>query len=85
MTHKTKYSELPSGACFQRGKRKGVRKKLPDGRVVSISARGKVTTRAMKGDPKVNIVSCPLKFLGTGLRRVPDAVIEIGRKELRRR
>ncbi len=75
---KTKFSELPAGACFQKGKRGGVRKKLPDGRVVSVSSKGKVTTRAMKGDPNVSIVSCPLKFLGTGLRKVPDAVIEIG-------
>jgi hypothetical protein len=75
---KMRFSEMPAGSCFQNGKRGGIRKKLPDGRVVTVSGSGKVKTRGMKGDPEVDAVSCPLKFLGTGLRKNPDVVVEIG-------
>lgn len=82
---KTKYSDLPVGACFHRGKRGAVRKKLQDGKAVSVSNKGRVRTQAVKGDPNVNMVSCPLKFLGAGLRKVPGVVIEIGNTRRRRK
>jgi len=75
---KMRFSELAPGSCFTRGSRGGVRKKLPDGRVVGVSDVGKPRTRGMKGDPEVNDVSCPLNLLGVGLRKNPAAVIEIG-------
>jgi hypothetical protein len=84
---KMKFSEILSGSCFQRGKRGGIRKKLPDGRVATVSKTGKAKMRALKGDPEVETVSCPLNLLGVGLRKNPDAVIEIGssRRRLHRR
>ncbi len=78
-------SELAPGSCFQRGKRGGVRKKLEDGRVLTISRKGKKRVRALKGDPPIEAVSCPLKFLGAGLRRAPSSIIEIGSREMQRR
>ena len=82
---KMKLSELTAGSCFQRGKKGGVRKKLPDGRVLTISAKGKKRIRAVKGDPTIDSVSCPLDFLGEGLRKTPDSVVEIGSRESQRR
>ena len=71
-----KLSEIPDGSCFtQRGR---VKKKLPDGRVVMVNADGKKRTRTPKGDPTVQIASCPLYLLGVGLRKAPGMIIEIG-------
>ena len=78
-------SELSPGACFQRGNRGGVRKKLEDGRVLTIPRKGKKRVRALKGDPSIEAVSCPLKFLGAGLRKAPGSIIEIGSREMQRR
>jgi hypothetical protein len=76
---KTKFSALESGKCFSRGRRGGVWKKLPDGRMISVSKKtGKTLTRVVKKDPNITTVSCPLNLLGTGLSRVPDTLIEIG-------
>ena len=69
-------SDLPAGSCFKQGSR--LKKKLPDGRVVTVSASGKVRTRQPKGDPVIQTSSCPLQFLGVGLRKHPDMMIEIG-------
>jgi hypothetical protein len=55
-----------------------MQKKLPDGRAVSVTPKGRVRTREVKGDPEVSTASCSLKLLGAGLRH-PEAVIEIGR------
>lgn len=82
---KMKLSELMPGSCFKRGKRGGVRKKMPDGRALSISAKGKKRMRAVKGDPSVENVACPLAFLGEGLRKTPEVVVEIGSREMQRR
>ena len=82
---KMPFSELSPGSCFQRGKRGGVRKKLENGRVLAISNKGKKRVRALKGDPSIEVVSCPLKFLGAGLRKAPGSIIEIGSREMQRR
>ena len=83
---KMRFGELLAGSCFQRGKRGGVRKKLPDGRVLTISKNGKKRVRALKGDPVIDAVSCPLSFLGAGLgRKAPGSIIEIGSREAQRR
>lgn len=73
---KTRFSELSVGSCFMQGKR--FKKKASDGRVITISAAGRVRTKNQKGDPEVQPSSCPLKFIGVGLRRTPDTIIEVG-------
>lgn len=83
-----KFSELTAGSCFRRGKKGGVRKKLPDGRVLTISEKNgkkKKRVRALKGDPSIESAECPLDFLGEGLRKSPASVIEIGSREMQRR
>ncbi len=82
---KMNFSELSAGSCFQRGKRGGVRKKLEDGRALTISRKGKKRIRPVKGDPAIDSVSCPLTFLGEGLRKAPGSIIEIGSREMQRR
>ena len=85
---KMKLSELAPGSCFRRGKRSGVRKKLPDGRVLTISEKNgkkKKRIRAIKGDPAIESAECPLDFLGEGLRKTPDSIVEIGSREMQRR
>lgn len=73
---KVRLSEVPVGSCFQHGK--GTKKKIGDGKTASVGLGGRVKTRAIKGDPEVEPVACPLKYLGVGLRRHPEGVIEIG-------
>jgi hypothetical protein len=73
---KVRISNLPDNACFrQRGR---VKKKLVEGRAASIRANGRVNIRKLKGDPEVEHVPCPLRYLGVGLRRHPEQVVEIG-------
>lgn len=69
-------SQIPVGNCFLQGKKE--RKKVGDGKVASIGGKGRVSTRGVKGDPEVEQTPCSLRFLGVGLRRHPDAVVEIG-------
>ncbi len=69
-------SEIADNGCYRH--RRKIRKKLADGRSASISPKGKVSLRTLKGDPEVVPVPCPLKYLGVGLRRHPDTVVEIG-------
>lgn len=74
---KLRFSQLAPGTCFRRGKKGLEQKKLPDGRAVSVSPKGRVSTRAVKGDPEVSTVACSLKLIGTGLRH-PETMVEIG-------
>jgi hypothetical protein len=76
---KQRLSEVSVGSCYV-GKSKKVAKKIEDGRTASfIGSSGRVSMRAIKGDPDVDLLeACPLKFLGVGLRRHPDMVVEIG-------
>lgn len=86
---KTRFSELAMGTCFLTKRSKAVKKKLEGVRVLTIGAKGRVRTRDQKGDPEVRLISCPLRFIGTGLRKNPEAVVEIGdgrpRKRVERR
>lgn len=76
---KLRLSEVPVGSCYTAGKSKKVLKKIEDGRAASIGLGGRVSMRATKGDPDVDLIeACPLKYLGVGLRRHPDVVVEIG-------
>ena len=75
---KIRLSEVWAGSCFF-GKKDKIFKKLEDGKTVTISGAGRVSTKKIKGDPEVETMdACPLKFLGVGLRRHPDLVVEIG-------
>lgn len=69
-------SELSPGTCFKQGKT--TKKKLPDGRVVSVNAKGKVRIVTPKTDPVVTSVSCDLTMIGLGLRKHPELMIEMG-------
>jgi hypothetical protein len=73
---KKRLSELLPGSCFKQGRT--LKKKLPDGRVVSVSPKGKVRFAVPKGDPVVSSVSCDLKMLGLGLRKHPELMVEMG-------
>jgi len=76
---KIQLSGVPVGSCYLHGKKSEIRKKLEDGRSASINGRGKVRYGKPKGDPEVEMIeACPLRYLGVGLRRHPDAVVEIG-------
>lgn len=57
---------------------KRMKKKASDGRVITISATGRVRTKNQKGDPKVQPSSCELKFIGVGMKRHPDMIVEVG-------
>lgn len=75
---KIRLSEVPVGSCFL-GKKDKIFKRLEDGKAASINPAGRVSTKKTSGDPEVEMIeACPLKFLGVGLRRHPDLVVEIG-------
>lgn len=81
---KIRLSEVPVGACYQKGKK--VLKKVEGDRIASVGLGGRVSMRKIQGDPEVDMVeACPLKYLGVGLRRHPDLVVEIGDGNLLRR
>lgn len=75
---KVRLSEIPVGSCYVQGRKGETKKKVSDGKVASIGKTGKVSTRKMRGDPEVEPSTCPLRYLGVGLRRHPDQVVEIG-------
>lgn len=74
---KVKFSELPVGSCFlQKDKTK---KKIQERKAAIVREKdGKVLKRKVKGDPSVDAIPCPIQYLGVGLRRHPDQVVEIG-------
>lgn len=73
---KVRVSELPEGSCFLQGG--ATWKKLEDGKKVKVGSGRRVRTRRLRGDPEVEPRPCPLGLLGVGLRRHPEAVVEIG-------
>lgn len=75
---KVKFSGVSVGTCFFHGKKGQVKKKVADDKMAAISPTGRVSTRKVKGDPEVEPETCPLRYLGVGLRRHPDQVVEIG-------
>jgi len=74
---KIRLSEIIEGSCFI-GRNNREMKKTDDGRIASISPAGRVTIKKAKGNPEVEQQICSLKYLGVGLRRHPDLVVEIG-------
>ncbi len=74
---KIRLSEVTAGQCFLSGK-KGVRKKRSDGRVAVVDRKGRVRSRVPKRDPIVELVGCPLKYLGIDVRAHSGRVMEIG-------
>jgi hypothetical protein len=80
-----RYTDLEIGSCFldRRGK---TRKKVADHRTSIVREdNGRVSTRKQKGDPTVDSVTCPLRFLAVGLRRHPDQVVEMGHGNILKR
>ncbi len=79
MSNKVKLSGVQAGQCFTQGRGRTIKKKAHDGRIVTINKKnGRVRLSAPKGDPSVSpMESCPLKFIGVGMRH-PDSVVEIG-------
>lgn len=73
---KVPLSQVPIGACFLQGKK--LRKKVGDDKAATLGLGGRVSTRKVKIDQDVERTKCPLRFLGVGLRRHPDAIVEIG-------
>lgn len=73
---KIRTSEVPVQSCFLQGRT--LRKKVADDRAATRSVSGKVSTKKIKGDPEVELVSCPLGMLGVGMRRHPEAIVQIG-------
>jgi len=73
---KVRLSELPVGSCFLQGA--GTKKKVSDSKTAVVGANGRVRTRQVRGDPAVEPTPCPLRYLGVGLRRHPEQVVEVG-------
>lgn len=82
---KIRVNEVPVSSCFM-DKNGKVKKKVSDDRCAAIGRSGRVSMRKVKGDSEVEpISSCPLNLLAVGLRRHPDAVVEIGDGNLLKR
>lgn len=84
---KVRLSNVPAGSCYLHGRGSAVKKKLEDGRWVAVSeGTGKTRYRKIKGNPEVEMIeACPLRYLGVGLRRHPETVVEIGDGNLLKR
>lgn len=84
---KVRLSGVPVGSCYLHGRGASIKKKLDDGKAAVVNdGSGKVRIRKVKGDPNVEMIeACPLRYLGVGLRRHPDAVVEIGDGNLLKR
>lgn len=73
---KVRVSEIAVGNCFIQGKKE--KKKVGDDKCSTVAMNGRVSTRTIKGDPEVEYTTCSLKYLAVGLRRHPEAVVQIG-------
>ena len=73
-----KLSELSAGACFLRGRKGKVEKKVEGDRIASRGKGGKVRMRPVRGDPEIQYIPCPLWAIGVGMRRNPSEIVEIG-------
>lgn len=79
MRQLARLSDLSPGHCYRKpGRGSVLRKKLSDGRIAEVGTDRRVKFRKERGDPLVEQISCPLKYLGIGQRRHPEAVIEVG-------
>lgn len=72
-----KFTDLPDGACFL-GKDGTIKKKVAERKALVVKDNGKVNTRKVKGNPDCEQTICPLRYLGVGLRKHPDMMVEIG-------
>lgn len=76
---KVRLKDVPVGSCYLQGRGKEIKKKLSDGRAVVVGLNGKEKYRKLKGDPQVDLMpACPVDYLGVGLRKHPEQVVEIG-------
>jgi hypothetical protein len=85
---KISFKELLIGSCFLDAKGE-MKKKVSEVKASQVKDDGKVKTRKVKESAAVEPSPCELKYLGVGLRRHPDLVVEIGdgnpfKKERRR-
>lgn len=72
-----KFSEISVGSCFWQKNR--MKKKIQERRIAIVREKdGKVLKRKVKGDPEVEETPCEIRYLGVGLRRTPEQVVEIG-------
>lgn len=74
---KLRLSEVSVGSCFRR-KQGTIGKKVEGDRIAGFLKGGKVRTRPQKGDPEVEAINCPLRFIGIGMRQNPSEIVEIG-------
>lgn len=81
---RVRVSEIPPNQCYRKPGSRTLRKKLADGRIVEIGRDRRVKYRKERGDPVVEIESCPLRFLGVGLRHNPEIMVEVGSSKPRR-
>lgn len=82
---KARVSDLAPNQCYRKRGSRVLRKKLADGRIVEIGRDRRVKFRKERGDPVVNVESCPLRFVGVGLRHNPETIVEIGSSRPKRR
>jgi len=83
---KARLSELADNQCYRKTGSRRLRKKLADGRIAEVGRDRRLRFRTERGDPVVETVSCPLKYLGVGMRNNPETMIEVGSaKPLRRK
>lgn len=75
---RVRFTEIPVGSCCTLGKNGEVKKKVGEHKTLYIKDNGKVSTRKVKGDPEVEPTNCPLRYLGAGLRKHPEVLIQIG-------
>lgn len=72
------FKDLLVGSCFI-GPKGDMKKKVSESKASQVNEEsGKVSTRKVKGAAEVEPSACELRYLGVGLRRHPDVVIEIG-------
>jgi hypothetical protein len=74
---KVTFKDLMVGSCFVDPKG-DTKKKVSDSKASSVDDVGKVKTRKVKSAVEVEPTACELKYLGVGLRRHPELVVEIG-------
>lgn len=75
---RAKFQDLTDGSCYlQRGR---MRKKVSGSTSATVGRDGRVRRRRVSGNPTVESVPCDVRHLGVGLRRIPDTVMEMGRR-----
>lgn len=75
---KIRFTELPVGSCFLQGRNASMKKKVADRRVAVVREDGRIRYRKQKGDPDVEESPCTVRYLGVGLRKIPETLVEIG-------